>query len=77
MNTPILMTNTFGFVGNGMPDAIRTHDLQSRSLTLYPTELQAHILIYYSLNLRNCQVSWAEFEALSTNYSNFFLKILT
>ena len=32
----------------GMPDAIRTHDLQSRSLTLYPTELRAHIqLIYY------------------------------
>ena len=26
----------------GMPDAIRTHDLQSRSLTLYPTELRAH-----------------------------------
>ena len=25
-----------------MPDAIRTHDLQSRSLTLYPTELRAH-----------------------------------
>ena len=29
----------------GMPDAIRTHDLQSRSLTLYPAELRAHILI--------------------------------
>ena len=28
----------------GTPDAIRTHDLQSRSLTLYPAELQAHIL---------------------------------
>ena len=26
----------------GTPDAIRTHDLQSRSLTLYPAELQAH-----------------------------------
>ena len=26
-----------------MPDAIRTHDLQSRSLTLYPAELRAHI----------------------------------
>ena len=25
-----------------MPDAIRTHDLQSRSLTLYPAELRAH-----------------------------------
>ena len=29
----------------GTPDAIRTHDLQSRSLTLYPAELQAHINI--------------------------------
>ena len=30
----------------GMPGAIRTHDLQSRSLTLYPAELRAHILRY-------------------------------
>ena len=28
----------------GTPDWIRTSDLQSRSLTLYPTELRAHIL---------------------------------
>lgn len=28
--------------GIGTPDAARTHDLQSRSLTLYPTELRAH-----------------------------------
>ena len=27
----------------GMPDAIRTHGLQSRSLTLYPAELRAHM----------------------------------
>ena len=27
----------------GMPDWIRTSGLQSRSLTLYPTELRAHI----------------------------------
>lgn len=40
----------------GMPDAIRTHDLQSRSLTLYPTELRAHIqLIYYIGYLRFLQ----------------------
>ena len=25
----------------GLPDGIRTHDLQSRSLTLYPNELRA------------------------------------
>ena len=30
-------------VGFGMPDWIRTSGLQSRSLTLYPTELRAHI----------------------------------
>ena len=39
-----------------MPDAIRTHDLQSRSLTLYPTELRAHIqLIHYIGYLRFLQ----------------------
>lgn len=43
-------------MGGGMPDAIRTHDLQSRSLTLYPTELRAHIqLIYYIGYLRLLQ----------------------
>ena len=31
----------------GAPPAIRTHDLQSRSLTLYPTELRAHIQLTY------------------------------
>jgi hypothetical protein len=29
-------------LSTGTPDAIRTHDLQSRSLTLYPAELRAH-----------------------------------
>ena len=29
-------------VSAGMPDAIRTHDLQSRSLGLYPSELRTH-----------------------------------
>ena len=29
----------------GAPDEIRTHDLPSRRLTLYPAELQAHINI--------------------------------
>ena len=28
---------------SGTPDGIRTHDLQSRSLTLYPAELRAHL----------------------------------
>ena len=32
------MVQGFSF---GTPDAIRTHDLQSRSLTLYPAELRA------------------------------------
>ena len=30
----------------GMPDWSRTSGLQSRSLTLYPTELRAHILLF-------------------------------
>ena len=29
---------------NGTADGIRTHDLQSRSLALYPAELQPHIV---------------------------------
>ena len=33
-----LMIQGFSY---GTPDAIRTHDLQSRSLTLYPAELRA------------------------------------
>ena len=35
----------------GTPGAIRTHDLQSRSLTLYPTELRARgagIIVAYA-----------------------------
>ena len=43
----------------GTPDAIRTHDLQSRSLTLYPAELQAHIAFgcggYYTLFFSLCK----------------------
>ena len=33
----------------GMPDWSRTSGLQSRSLTLYPTELRAHILLFPSI----------------------------
>ena len=32
-----------GLLRPGTPDGIRTHDLQSRSLTLYPAELRAHL----------------------------------
>ena len=46
----------------GMPDAIRTHDLQSRSLTLYPTELRAHkrnnsFIIAYTIR-KSKEKSW-------------------
>ena len=42
------------------PGAIRTHGLQSRSLTLYPTELRARVLSfrklkYCNVNRRICQ----------------------
>ena len=38
---------TFTFQGfSGEPDAIRTHGLQSRSLSLYPAELRAHIKLF-------------------------------
>ena len=41
----------------GMPDKIRTCDLQSRSLTLYPAELRAHMSngAYYTKYLGRCQ----------------------
>ena len=35
-----------GFRSYGTPDAIRTHGLQSRSLSLYPAELRAHIGVW-------------------------------
>ena len=35
-------TDIMGFF-HGMPDAIRTHGLQSRSLTLYPAELRVRV----------------------------------
>ena len=38
---------------HGMPDRIRTCDLQSRSLTLYPTELRAHMLFKVNLIISN------------------------
>ena len=56
----------------GMPDAIRTHDLQSRSLTLYPAELRAHkIESFYIITQKNknakvfCQFSVFDFRKTS------------
>ena len=46
-----------------MPDAIRTHDLQSRSLTLYPAELRAHIMpSIITQTLKKANVSFTEFD---------------
>ena len=36
----------------GTDDGIRTHDLQSRSLALYPAELQPHIQIGVAFGTR-------------------------
>ena len=33
---------------SGVPDTIRTYDLQFRKLTLYPAELRAHIYLNVS-----------------------------
>ncbi len=46
--------------GFSLPDAIRTHDLQSRSLLLYPAELRADIfsrLSFATLNHFNTPTS--------------------
>ena len=37
------------FFENGTADGIRTHDLQSRSLALYPAELQPHLHVAKAL----------------------------
>ena len=51
----------------GMPGRIRTCDLQSRSLTLYPTELRALNGSYFILFGQDCQgVRMAEFCGLPT-----------
>ena len=43
MKTPHFRAVHLSSTHFGMPDWIRTSGLQSRSLTLYPTELRAHI----------------------------------
>lgn len=45
-----------------MPDAIRTHDLQSRSLTLYPAELMAHEQMYYTASAARWQGDCEKFD---------------
>ncbi len=52
----------------GTPDAIRTHDLQSRSLTLYPAELQA--LIYDCFIVHH-------FQKIVKSFSKKLQKVLT
>ena len=52
----------------GTPDAIRTHDLQSRSLTLYPAELRAH-LVDASSNITDLTT---DFKCKSDFWESFF-----
>ena len=37
------------FCKYGMPDTIRTYDLQLRKLTLYPSELRAHVGVFVKI----------------------------
>ena len=48
----------------GTPDWIRTSDLQSRSLTLYPTELRARSLIMIAQSGRECQGGFKDFSPI-------------
>ena len=57
----------------GTPDGIRTHDLQSRSLTLYPAELRAHLPIYYSKTSAGCKEAFVVF-SLKLNYDGLGVK---
>ncbi len=67
------MQNALGLFGT--PDAIRTHDLQSRSLTLYPAELQAHkitVTVYHIFRkLQGLFLCFRKF----TKYREYFLKM--
>ena len=59
----------------GVPDTIRTCDLQSRSLSLYPAELQAHAQHgYYSLGGGVCQWEKGGFQCLWPVAGRFFLE---
>ena len=58
----------------GTPDAIRTHDLQSRSLTLYPAELRAHLL-GASSNITDLTVNFKCKSDFSENYLSISLLI--
>ena len=71
---PLPTANRFGFLDFGTPDWIRTSDLQSRSLTLYPTELRAHIHLQGKLLLRGNSsqivVNGGDFFSLSSRDPN-------
>ncbi len=51
---------------HGTPDGIRTHDLQSRSLTLYPAELRARLPMYYSKSPCQCKAKFGAVTCRST-----------
>ena len=53
-----------GFLGvsGGVPCAIRTRGLQSRSLTLYPAELMAHEQMYYTASAARWQGDCEKFD---------------
>ena len=53
----------------GTADGIRTHDLQSRSLALYPAELQPHIRLF-----RQKDCPEALFSGALEYYSKFIWK---
>ena len=63
-----------------MPDAIRTHDLQSRSLTLYPAELRTHIdyIILQKIQIVNCRICdiIISMKKITNKLNMFFLLIL-
>ena len=46
MADAIMFGEKFGLLACGTPGRIRTADLQSRSLALYPAELRAHVYFF-------------------------------
>ena len=58
----------------GVPDRSRTCDLQSRNLTLYPTELRAH---RHNGLIRHAKDSIAQFDGFANGKAKIFLRGLS
>ena len=76
-------STSFEVLFSGLPGAIRTHDLQSRSLTLYPAELRVvisvfilHIIAYFFGFVKGVFDEFINYLPLGFVYLAIFLSLL-